>query len=135
MKSNWIRRRWVDFRQGHSVYLIFMLSFANFILIFHRLLIERIDFLDELFSSLWVFGVVFVLIYVPISILIGIWHRKTQIKIETEQNLRNNPFMARNFRMIVDMLDGKASKEDVEKFRNLLEKIERGEGSSWERKK
>ena len=33
--------------------------------------------------------------------------------------------MARNFRMLVDIIEGKASKEDIEKFRNLLRKIEK----------
>ena len=135
MTSHWLRRRWVDFRQGHNFYLIFMLSFANFILIFHRLLIERIPSLNELFSNLWIFTVIFVIVYIPLAILIGVWHRKTQIKIESEQHFRHNPFMARNFRMIVDILDGKASKEEVEEFRHLLEKIEKGKGSAWERKK
>jgi len=130
MTSYWIRRRWLDFRHGHSVYLIFMLSFANFILIFHRLLIERIEFLDEIFSNLWVFAVVFIIIYIPVAILIGRWHRISQIKIETEQTFRNNPFMARNFRMVIDIMEGKASKGDIEKFRKLLKSIEEGKGSS-----
>jgi len=126
MKNYWIRRRWLDFRQGHGLYLIFALSFANFILIFHRLLIERIEFLDEIFSSLLVFAIVFVILYIPIAILIGFWHRKTQLKIEAEQAMRQNPFLARNFRMLVDMIDGRASKEEIEKFRNLLTSIEAG---------
>ena len=124
MQYKWIRRRWLDFRHGHGLYLIFALSFANFVLIFHRLLIERIDFLDDIFSSLGVFAIVFVILYIPIAILVGFWHRKTQVKIESEQLLRQNPFMARNFRMLADMIDGKASKEEIEKFRNLLTSIE-----------
>lgn len=132
MKTYWIRRRWLDFRQGHGLYLIFALSFANFILIFHRLLIERIDFLDQVFSSLWVFAVVFVIMYIPIAILVGFWHRKTQIKIESEQGMRYNPFLARNFRMLVDIIEGRASKEEIEKFRNLLTSIEAGKGGQTE---
>ena len=125
MKSSWIRRRWQDFRFGHSFYLIFALTFANFVLIFHRLLIERVEFLSEIFSELWVFAVVFVLVYIPLSIGIGAWHRRNQIKVETEQTLLNNPFMARNFRMLVDIIEGKASKEDIENFRNFLYNIEK----------
>jgi len=132
MQYKWIRRRWLDFRHGHGLYLIFALSFANFVLIFHRLLIERIDFLDEIFSSLLIFAIVFVILYIPIAILVGYWHRKTQIKIESEQLLRQNPFMARNFRMLADMIDGKASKEEIEKFRNLLTSIEAGKGGKTE---
>lgn len=131
MSSNWFRRRWFDFRLGHSVYLIFLLSFSNFILIFHRLLIERVEFLDEIFSELWMFIVLFVVIYFPISIAVGAWHRRTQIKIENEQSLLNNPFMARNFRMMIDIIEGKASKDEVEKFREFLTKIEKKSDSEF----
>jgi len=124
MSNTWIRRRWLDFRFGHSVYLIFALTFVNFVLIFHRLLIERVEILSEVFSSLWVFALVFLLSYIPISIAIGAWHRKTQLKIENEQTLLQNPFLARNFRMLVDIIEGKASKEEIDDFRNLLKGIE-----------
>jgi len=129
--SPWVRRRWQDFRFGHSLYLIFALSFSNFILIFHRLLIERVEPLNEIFGDLWVFAIVFILLYIPISIGIGAFHRRTQIRVESEQNLLNNPFMARNFRMLVDIIEGKASKEDIEEFRNLLKKIEKKTDSTY----
>ncbi len=132
MQYKWIRRRWLDFRHGHGLYLIFALSFANFVLIFHRLLIERTEFLEEIFSSLWVFAIVFVILYIPVAILVGFWHRKTQIKIESELGMRQNPFLARNFRMLADMIDGKASKEEIEKFRNLLTSIEAGKAGKTE---
>jgi len=127
----WVRRRWQDFRFGHTLYLIFALSFSNFILIFHRLLIERVESLNEIFSDLWFFAIVFILLYFPISIGIGAFHRRTQIRVESEQNLLNNPFMARNFRMLVDIIEGKASKEDIEQFRNLLKKIEKKTDSNY----
>ena len=127
----WVRRRWQDFRFGHTLYLIFALSFSNFILIFHRLLIERVESLNEIFSDLWFFAIVFILLYFPISIGIGAFHRRTQIRVESEQNLLNNPFMARNFRMLVDIIEGKASKEDIEQFRNLLKKIEKKTDSAY----
>ena len=134
MNSNWLRRRWFDFRLGHSVYLIFLLSFSNFILIFHRLLIERVEFLNDIFSELWMFIVLFVVIYFPISIIIGAWHRKTQIKVENEQALLNNPFMARNFRMMIDIMEGKASKEEIQNFREFLNKIEKKSDSDFSKK-
>ena len=134
MSSSWLRRRWFDFRLGHSVYLIFILSFSNFILIFHRLLIERIDFLNGFFSELWIFVLIFVVIYFPISIAVGAWHRKTQIKVENEQALLNNPFMARNFRMMIDIIEGKASKDEIEKFREFLTKIEKKSDSDLDEK-
>ena len=36
-----------------------------------------------------------------------------------------NPFMARNFRVLVDIIQGTASKEEINKFRNLLLSIEK----------
>jgi len=129
----WIRRRWQDFRFGHSLYLIFALSFSNFILIFHRLLIERVEVLNEIFADLWVFAIVFVLLYFPISIGIGAFHRRTQIRVETEQIYLNNPFMAHTFRLLLDIMEGKSSKEEVERFRKLLTKIEKKTDSKyWE---
>jgi len=132
MKNYWIRRRWLDFRQGHGMYLIFALSFTNFVLIFHRLLIERTEFLEEIFSDLWFFAIVFVILYIPVAILIGFWHRRTQVKIETEQGFRNNPFMAKIFRMLVDIIEGTASKEEIKKFRDMLMSIEAGKAGKIE---
>jgi len=126
MGTPWIRRRWLDFRNGHGLYLFFLMGFANFILIFHRLFIERIPFLENIFSELWMFAVFFVIIYVPTAILIGYWHKKTQMKVELEILLRQNPFFARWFGTIIDILTEKASKEEIENLRKLLKSIEEG---------
>jgi len=128
MAVPFVRRRWLDFRNGHSLYLVFLMGFANFILIFHRLFIERIPFLEDIFSSLWGFAIFFVLVYVPIAVLVGFWHKRTQMKVEMEVLTRQNPFVAKWFRVIVDMLSDKASKEEVENLRNLLKSIEDGRG-------
>ena len=128
LDSTWLRRRWFDFRQGHSIYLIFAMAFANFVLIFYRLLIENVEILGNIFSSLWIFIFVFLMIYIPVALLIGYWHRKTQMRVEQEQSMRQNPMMARNFRMLVDILENKATKEEIEDFRNLLKSIEKGSG-------
>ena len=126
MNEPWIRRRWYDFRQGHGMYLVFGMSFVNFVLIFYRLLIEEVNFLDEIFSNLWVFVIIFLIAYIPLAILIGNWHRKTQMRIEHEQSMKQSPLMAKNFRIILDLLEGKASKKEVEEFRKFLKSIENG---------
>ncbi|MBI1662053.1 MAG: hypothetical protein IS860_00830 [Nitrosopumilus sp.] len=124
MNQSWMRKRWFDFRQGHSVYLIFLLTFSNFVLIFHRLLVERIDFLNEIFSELWIFILVFIFAYVPIAIIVGAWHRKTQLKVDTEAALHQNPLWAKMFRVMIDVQTGKASKEEIESVRKFLTSIE-----------
>lgn len=128
MNNNWVKRRWFDFRQGHSVYLIFLLTFANFVLIFHRLLIERVDFLNVIFKDLWVFILVFIVIYIPVSILIGSWHRKNQLKIEADVMMRQNPLLAKMFRVLLDAQTGKVTNEEIEEMRILLKSIEDGKG-------
>ncbi len=125
MKQGWIRRRWWEFRQGHSTYLIFLLTFMNFVLIAYRLLIERIPFIQELFPQLWIFVLTFVLVYIPLSIIIGNWHRRTQLRVETTINVLENPLLARMFRTMLDIQTGKASKEEIENARELLLSIEK----------
>lgn len=126
MNETWVRRRWYDFRQGHGMYLVFAMSFVNFVLIFYRLLIEQIDFLGDLFSNLWIFLVIFLALYIPTAVLIGNWHRKTQMRIEHEQSMKQSPLMAKNFRVILDLLEGKASTKEVEDLRKFLKSIESG---------
>ena len=126
MNETWVRRRWYDFRQGHGMYLVFAMSFVNFVLIFYRLLIEQIDFLGDLFSNLWIFLVIFLAAYIPTAVLIGNWHRKTQMRIEHEQSMKQSPLMAKNFRVLLDLLEGKASTKEVEELRKFLKSIENG---------
>jgi len=128
--TNFIRRRWYDFRIGHSFYLIFLLSFANFILIFYRLLIEQVSGLNEIFSSLWLFVVVFILLYIPISIGIGACHRKTQLKIEADVALKQSPLLAKVLGTIIDIQTGNATEREIEELRKMLKKIEAGQGQN-----
>ena len=65
MNEGWVRRRWWEFRQGHSIYLIFALTFINFILISYRLLIEKVAILGELIPELWIFAILFLVILHP----------------------------------------------------------------------
>ena len=125
MDRPWLRRRWYDFRIGHMTYLIFALSFANFVLIAHRLLIERVPILNEYFSSLWFFALIFILAYIPTSILLGAWHRRTQLRVEQDINMEANPFLVKILGLIIDIQTGKATKEEIENMRKILDNIEK----------
>lgn len=124
LNGAFVRRRWLDFRMGHSVYLIFLMSFANFLLIFHRLLVERVDWLNKLLGDLWLFAILFVLMYIPVAILVGAWHRKNQIKVDTDVGMLNSPLNAKIFRTIIDIQTGKATPEEIKELRRLLKSIE-----------
>ena len=124
MKQEWMRRRWWEFRQGHGIYLIFLLTFVNFILISYRLLIEKIPFLNNLIPELWVFVIMFLGFYIPAAILIGSWHRRTQLRVENTVMMEQNPFFAKMFRTMLDVQTKKASEKEIEEFREFLTKIE-----------
>jgi hypothetical protein len=125
MKEGWIRRRWWEFRQGHSIYLIFLLTFVNFILISYRLLIEKISIFKELIPELWIFALLFISIYIPAAILIGLWHRRTQLRVETTLVNQQNPLLAKMIRTLLDVQTGDASQEEIKEFRKMLKDIEK----------
>jgi len=125
MKEGWARRRWWEFRQGHGIYLVFILTFINFILIAYRLLIEKVAIFKGIVPELWIFAVVFILIYAPSAVLIGFWHRRTQLRVETTLIQQQNPILAMMVRTLLDVQTGKATEEEIKEFRKMLAKIER----------
>ena len=67
----------------------------------------------------------FIAFYLPAAVLIGYWHRRTQLRVETTITLQQNPVMARMFRTLLDTQTVKATKEEIEEFRKMLTKIEK----------
>jgi hypothetical protein len=120
--SNW-RRRWLDFRNGHSIYLIFIMTFANFVTIQYRLLIDRVPVVHSIFSSIWIFALVFIAIYVPLGMAIGYWHRKSQFSVEAEALFSQNQIGATIYLFLIDLIDGKVTEEEKQSMRNYLMKI------------
>jgi hypothetical protein len=51
--NNWSKRRWLDFRQGHAIYLAFVMTFANFIAIQYKLLIDKLSLRNSFFENIW----------------------------------------------------------------------------------
>jgi hypothetical protein len=125
--SDWFRRRWLDFRNGHSIYLIFVLTFANFITIQYKLLIDQIPYLAGVFNNIIIFAIVFVLMYVPIGIVLGYWHRKTQWKVEQDALFRENKVGAIMWMYVIDLIEGNVSEEDKKLMKKALLGITRGE--------
>ena len=116
---------WYDSRTGSSIYLLFVLSFVNFILIAYRFFIETDPQLEQLISNLWVFGVIFLITYIPVSILIGFWHRRTQLSVENYIRQKESPLFCKSIREILDSKTGKSDIKDIEKFRKMLLDIEK----------
>jgi amino acid permease len=125
IKKRWVRRRFLDARYGHTHYLVFGLTCVNFVLIAYRFLIENDASASELIN-LPLFIMIFLILYIPVSILIGYWHRRTQLSVEMTMKKLEDPLFAKMFRVILDVQTGKATKEEVEKIKDTLIKIEKG---------
>lgn len=103
------------------------MTFANFITIQYQLLIDRLPYWAGFFNSIGVFAILFVLAYVPLSIILGYWHRKSQWKVEQDALFRENKVGAIMWMYVIDLIEGKVSEEDRELMREALLKITRGE--------
>lgn len=123
-RGNWVRRRWLDFRQGHTVYLAFLVMFANFITIQYALLVgEENSPLRSVFPNIWVFAVVLVAVYMPVAIIVGYWHRKSQWKIEQEAVFNENVVQARLWLFMLELIEGNVTDEEKKEMRNMLRQI------------
>jgi len=124
IQKNLFRKLWLDGRTGHATYLMLALQFVNFFLITYNYLIEGSEIFESIFFNIWVFSIIFVIFYIPISILIGRWHQYTQIHVEATIKYEKNPIMARMIRTLLDVQTGKATNEEIEEFEKFVKEIE-----------
>jgi uncharacterized protein YneF (UPF0154 family) len=122
-----IREFWWAGRMGHSIYLTISLGFINFILITYNFLIDGNEILENVLSEIWVFSIIFLILYIPVSVLIGRWHSNTQIHVDMELKMFEDPILAKMIRTLLDVQTGKASEEEIKDFRDTILKIEKQE--------
>lgn len=120
-------RRWIDFRNGHSMYLAFTLSFINFILIFYRLLVEKVAMLHTLLPELWMFAAVFLTTYPIIACIVGWVHRYKVVPIESVVRGEVGSFSAMIWRTLIDYIlsPNHETVNQLKKLRDYLEEIEK----------
>ena len=123
ISRGFIRRRWLDFRNGHSIYLAFLLTFINFILISYNFLIKQLPFGIGYSMTLPSFILLFVLIYIPTAITLGVWHRKHQYSVENEALLRQNWMWAWISQYQIRLIKGKTNPKEDEYIINYLNDI------------
>ena len=123
ISRGFIRRRWLDFRNGHSIYLSFLLTFINFILISYNFLIKQLPFGIGDSMTLPSFILLFILIYIPTAITLGVWHRKHQYSVENEALLRQNWMWAWISQYQIRLIKGKTNPKEDEYIINYLNDI------------
>jgi hypothetical protein len=123
MANQFFQRRWLDFRNGHTIYLAFILTFVNFILITYNFAIGKVPFLQGFVGNIGAFAAVFILLYIPAAIGAGYWHRKRQYSVENEALLRENWIWAWIMLYEIRLLEGKATPEESKKVKDYLKAI------------
>ena len=88
--------------------MVFLLSFANFVVIQYRLLVEYIPFLKYVFIDIFAFSLVFFLVYVPVAIIIG-WYdyRKLAVPVDTTVAAKANPWTRDLARSLILIAQGR----------------------------
>ena len=82
----WWGRRWFEMRVGYGIYLAFGFGFGNFILILHGLT----DWFKG-YPLHW-FAIALILFIVPVAILVGHRHNRTQQKTESRNLTHLHPY-------------------------------------------
>jgi len=103
-----VLRWWSYFRRGHSTYLVFLISFANFIVIQYRLLIEYVPLLRMVFVNLLAFAIVFFIVYIPLAVIIG-WldYRKFAVPVDTALIAKASPWTRDLAKALILIAEGK----------------------------
>ena len=122
LNNKFVRRRWLDFRNGHSIYLVFLLTLVNFILIVYNFAILKIPVLST-YLTLPLFVLIFFFVYVPIAIIIGYWHRRNQYAVENEAMTQENWIMAWLGIYNIRLIKGKTMPAEDEAVLNYLKSI------------
>ena len=124
-QKNLIRKFWFDGRNGTTNYFLLFLAMTNFILITYNFLIEDNTIFNNLLSNMWIYAIIFLTLYFPISILIGRWHTNTQLHVDVSMKMNRDPIYAKMIRTLLDVQTGKASQEEIKEFRKEMEEIEK----------
>lgn len=94
MKSEWLKRRWADFKVGHGGYLGYMISLGSFVTLIYTLLVIRLmdnfPILGIIFPTIFHFALPFVLFYPMMASSVGYVHRKKQLWTEQLISAKEN---------------------------------------------
>jgi len=87
-------RAWYYFRIGYSTYLTFLLGFLTTIITVYYLAINNISLLKLIFPSFWFFGMLALVVGVPLAIFMGLFHfkRSQAYSAEVDIGVEANPY-------------------------------------------
>jgi hypothetical protein len=122
---HWLQKRYFEFRAGNNIYVGFSIALANFILIAYRFFIESIVDMYEVAIDLAFFTVLFLIAYIPLTLVVGHWHYRQQEKIVQTMQFLQSPAVIRALRLLFELKTNTADQQDVDAFKSLLAQLDR----------
>ncbi|SRR5579864_5674943 len=88
-------RSWFYFRVGYGTYVALLVGIASNLVVLYRLGVADIKSLSDVFPSLTIFSIIGILIAVPISIGVGLYHMKRTGAFAADASVSTeaNPYM------------------------------------------
>jgi len=120
---SWMQRRWYEFRTGDSIYLRYVISFFQFIVVTYTLYIVGTP-LEVIFQSMLLYTMIFLLVYIPVATVAGHIHRKRQLAKETVIAIEQNPITAHSSMVGMEAwmsVMGRLGMEVPEEYRKMYE--------------
>jgi len=112
-------RYFTYFRRAHSIYLSFLISVSNFVVIQYRLLVQQVPMLNSIFASLSLFAICFISIYVPFAVILGwIDYNKLSVRVDAALIAKHNPYAVDVAKALYFLASGESdkAKEVLEKW-------------------
>jgi len=117
-KLLWLKRRWLEIRSG-NLYITFVLSSFNFIMIAYGLKFLP-SFLQEL--PVYVFGLVVLLVIVPITVGLGRFHLYNQYHVDAEILTEQHPYYFKMVKNSKELVLAKAQLDTLIALKHILNK-------------
>lgn len=143
-------RSWFYFRQGYTTYLTFIFSFFTFVSTTYYLAIENIPFFKDIFPRFYVYIVIAIVTFVPLSVIAGWLHMKGTLAYPAAQaiTIESNPYIYKirpgketeinfpTYQLLLRIIGKITKKEDIlsteekselEEVLDKIEKLRKGE--------
>ena len=120
----WCSKRFFEFRIGNKMYIGFSIALLNFVLIFQRFFIEMTNSIHEVISNIAIFAVLFFIIYIPITLVVGKWHYKNQFRVDNSMEFFKESGLLKCYKLLFDLKTNSADPKEVEAFKKMLQEFE-----------
>ena len=121
----WCGKRFFEFRIGSKMYIGFSIVLLNFVLVFQRFFIDRIDAVHEIIANIAIFTVLFFIIYLPITLVVGNWHYKNQYRVDNSMEFFKESGLLKCYKLLFDLKTNSADPKEIESFKKMLYEFEK----------